>query len=92
MPCCSPLLLSPCGVKKYHVSSSALVLRTALHNNHFPRAKLARQWQPCAALDTQNMIASIDKLHRAGDPTGEITAQIQCCLPHFFDSDIAAQR
>ena len=37
------------------------------------------------------MIASIDKLHRAGDPTGEITAQVQRCLPYFFDSDIAAQ-
>jgi hypothetical protein len=37
------------------------------------------------------MIAGIDKLHRAGDPTGEITAQIQRCLPNFFDSDIAAE-
>src|SRR5438445_3522180 len=38
------------------------------------------------------MIAGIDKLHRAGDPTGEITAQIQGCLPDFFDRDIAAER
>src|SRR5215510_13766932 len=37
------------------------------------------------------MIAGIDKLHRTGDPTGEITTQIQRCLPDFFDSDIAAE-
>src|SRR5712691_2851381 len=44
-----------------------------------------------STLDTQNMIPGINKLHRTGDPTGEITAQIQRGLPDFFDRDIAAQ-
>src|SRR5215208_3723796 len=60
-------------------------------------AAVSLQWSRRAtrrgsALDAQNMIASINKLHRAGDSTGEITAQIQRCLPDFFDSDIAAER
>src|SRR5205823_7636840 len=59
-------------------------------------AAVSLQWSRRAtrrgsALDAQNMIAGIDKLHRAGDPTGEITAQIQGCLPDFFDRDIAAE-
>src|SRR4030095_12719608 len=45
-----------------------------------------------SALNAQNMVAGIDKLHRASDPAGEITAQIQRGLPDFFDRDIAAQR
>ena len=37
------------------------------------------------------MIPGINKLHCTGDPTGEITAQVQRCLSYLFDSDIAAQ-
>src|SRR5438067_13201175 len=60
-------------------------------------AAVSLQWSRRAtrrgsALDAQNMIAGIDKLHRARDPAGEITTQIQRSLPNFFDSDIAAQR
>src|SRR4029453_1318643 len=60
-------------------------------------AAVSLQWSRRAtrrgsALDAQNVIASIDKLHCAGDPTGEITAQIQRRFPDFFDRDIAAQR
>src|SRR4029453_4157498 len=59
-------------------------------------AAVSLQWSRRAtrrgsALDAQNGIASIDKLHCAGDPTGEITAQIQRFLPHFLDRDFGAQ-
>src|SRR5262245_6785659 len=60
-------------------------------------AAVSLQWSRRAtrrgsALDAQNVIASIDKLHRASNPTGEITTQIQRCLPDFFDRNIAAER
>src|SRR5215831_16883118 len=42
--------------------------------------------------DAQHVITGIDKVHCAGDTTGQITTEIERRLADLFDGNIAAQR